>query len=145
MIEATITTVATTLTIGVWLGRNRFAEDRVDVAFERCLPGDGHAAELDVARARQLEAGDHPQHSGLARPGGPEHREELALGDVEGDAVDSAHLVERLVHVAQRYRGCLTGMQFISLSKYHACHFRLGGDVTEVNVGIAVPFGVHGG
>ena len=41
-------------------------EHGVDVAVERRPAGDVAAAELDRAGGRQLEAGDHPQHRGLA-------------------------------------------------------------------------------
>ena len=39
-----------------------------------------------------LEAGDHAQGRGLARAGRSEHREELAVRDVEVDARDRLHL-----------------------------------------------------
>ena len=42
-----------------------------------------------------LEAGDHPQHRGLAAAARPEQREELALLDVEVDAVDGDDLAGR--------------------------------------------------
>ena len=41
-----------------------------------------------MPRGRQLEAGDHPQHGRLARAGRAEHREELAVGDLQVDTVD---------------------------------------------------------
>ena len=44
--------------------------------------------EQDPALARELEARDHPQGRGLARARRPEHREELAVVDVEIDAGD---------------------------------------------------------
>ena len=59
-------------------------EDRVDVPVERRVPGDVPAAEVHPARRRRLEAGDHPQHRGLARPGRPEHGEELAVAGPRG-------------------------------------------------------------
>ena len=51
-------------------------------------PVTSRAVEQDPAGGRQLEAGDHPQGRGLARAGRAEHREELAVADVEVDAVD---------------------------------------------------------
>ena len=63
-------------------------EDRVDVAVERRDRGDVGAVEQDPAGGRQLEAGDHAQGRRLARARRPEHREELAVADVEVDAVD---------------------------------------------------------
>ena len=44
-------------------------EDRVDVAVEGRVRRDVAAAEEDPARGRGLEAGDHPQHGGLAGAG----------------------------------------------------------------------------
>ncbi len=62
-------------------------EDRVHVAGIRRLTGDVRPSELDRAAVGALEPGDDPQQSGLARAGGTEHREELALGDLEVDPV----------------------------------------------------------
>ena len=50
--------------------------------------GDVGAVEQDPARGRQLEARDHAQGRGLARARRPEHREELAVADLEVDAGD---------------------------------------------------------
>ena len=63
-------------------------EDRVDVTVERRDGRDVGAVEQDPALGRQLEAGDHPEGRRLARARRPEHREELAVADVEVDAVD---------------------------------------------------------
>ena len=46
------------------------------------------AADDDLAPGRRLEARDHAQQRGLAAARRPEQREELVLGDVEGDIVD---------------------------------------------------------
>ncbi len=62
-------------------------EDRVDVAVERRDGRHVLAVEQDAALGRDLEAGDHPQGRRLARPGRPEHREELAVHHVEVDPV----------------------------------------------------------
>jgi len=48
-----------------------------------------------------LEARDHAQHRGLARARRPEEGEELAIGDVEIDAVDRHHVAERLAQLPQ--------------------------------------------
>jgi hypothetical protein len=48
--------------------------------------GDVAPAHADAARVRRLEAGDEPQQRALARPGGPEDREQLAVRDRERQA-----------------------------------------------------------
>ena len=53
------------------------------------------------ALGRRLEARDHPQARRLARARGPEHREELALADLEVDAVDRDDVPEALAHPDQ--------------------------------------------
>ena len=50
--------------------------------------GDVDRLEQDPALGRQLEAGDHPQGGGLARARRSEHREELAVANLEVDPVD---------------------------------------------------------
>ena len=60
------------------------------------------AVEQDPAGGRQLEAGDHPQRRRLARARRAEHREELAVADVEVDAVDGDDVAEAL---RRRLRG----------------------------------------
>ena len=45
------------------------------------------------AGGRLLEAGDHPQHRGLARPRRAEDGEQLAVGDGQVGALDGDHLV----------------------------------------------------
>jgi len=69
-------------------------EDGVDVALERRPARDVDAGQLDRTGGGQLEAGDQAQHGGLAGSGGPEHREELAVGDVEVDSVDGGDRAE---------------------------------------------------
>ena len=76
-------------------------EDGVDVALERGAPGDVDPAELDRAVGRELEAGDQPEHGGLARARRAEHGEELAVGDVEVHAVDRDDGAERLAQAAE--------------------------------------------
>ena len=63
-------------------------EDGVHVAGVGRLPGYVCAAELDGAAVRTLEPGDDPQQRRLARARRTEHREELALGDLEVHAGD---------------------------------------------------------
>ena len=48
-----------------------------------------------------LEAGDHAQQRGLARSRRPEHREELALGDLEIDAVGRDDVAEALANAGE--------------------------------------------
>ena len=76
-------------------------EHRVDVALvgraiRHILPAEQHAA----ARG-PFEARDHAQTRGLARPGRPEQREELAAPDVEVDCVDGDERAEMLRHAVQ--------------------------------------------
>ena len=52
-------------------------EDEGDVALDAPLEGDVLAAEENLARRRQLEAGDHPQRRRLAAARGTEQTEEL--------------------------------------------------------------------
>ena len=59
------------------------------------------AVEQDLAGARRLEAGDHPQRRRLAAAGGPEQREELARGDLEVDPVDRDRVLELLAQSPQ--------------------------------------------
>ena len=63
-------------------------EDRVHVTVVRRLARHVLAAEEDLAGVGLLEARDHAQGRRLARARGPEHREELAAGDLEVDMVD---------------------------------------------------------
>jgi hypothetical protein len=71
-------------------------EDRVDVAPVGRELRHVATAEVDGAAGRLLEAADHPQGRRLSAAGGPEHREELPLLDVEGEIVDRDRLPERL-------------------------------------------------
>jgi hypothetical protein len=80
-------------------------EDGVDVALEGCRARDVATGELHRAAGRLLEAGHETQHRGLARPGRSEHREELAVGDLEVDAVDGTDVAEVLLEPGQADRG----------------------------------------
>ena len=62
------------------------------------------SAELDVALVGLLEAGDHAEGRRLARAGGPEQREELALGDVEVEPVDRDDVAVRAANAVQPHR-----------------------------------------
>ena len=68
-------------------------EDGVDVTASRREFGDVDTAELDGARGGLFEAGDHPEHGGLARPGGAEDREQFAVLDGQ---VGACHGHDRL-------------------------------------------------
>ena len=54
------------------------------------------AAQEDVARGRLLHAGEHADERRLAGAGRADDGEELALGDVEIDAVDGVEAAEGL-------------------------------------------------
>ena len=58
--------------------------------------GKVRAVEQDAALVRRLEAGEQAQQRGLAAAGGTEQREELALVDVERQAVDRGEVAEAL-------------------------------------------------
>ncbi len=76
-------------------------EHRVDVPVVGRQVRDLPALQEHGARARRLEAGDHPQHRGLARSRRAEHGEELAVTDGEIDGVDGDHRAELLAQVHQ--------------------------------------------
>ena len=69
-------------------------EHRVDVALVGRHAFGGFAEDLDMTLVRLLEAGNETQAGRLARARGAEHGEELALGDVERDAVDGPDRAE---------------------------------------------------
>ena len=63
-------------------------EDHGDVARARRQVVDHPAADADLAAGDLLEPRDHAQRRGLAAAGGADQRDELAVGDLEVDAVD---------------------------------------------------------
>jgi len=97
-------------------------EHGVDVTAERRLPSYVGSVEHDAAGTGFLEAGDHAQHGGLTRSGRPEHREELAPGHLEIDAIDRNNRAERLTQAAQLdpRRVNTFALGFRSLSCRHA-------------------------
>ncbi len=50
---------------------------------------------IKPAAARRQQLGDQPRQSGLAAAGFADDGQRLAGGDVEGDAVDGAHMARR--------------------------------------------------
>ena len=87
-------------------------EHHVDVPLGRRHVRDVAAAQQDAAAARLLEARDHAQRRRLAAARGAEHREELALVDLEGDVVDGDDVVEALRHRLEddRFGRCCAGV-----------------------------------
>ena len=73
-------------------------EHHVDVPLGRRHVRDVAAAQQDAAARGLLEARDHAQRRRLAAARRPEHREELALVDLERDGVDGDDRVEALRH-----------------------------------------------
>ena len=71
-------------------------EDRVDVTGERRTCGDVVAVEQHPPGTRLLEAGDHPQHGGLAGSARPQHGEELAVLDAQVEVVHGRDAAEGL-------------------------------------------------
>ena len=55
---------------------------------------DAAALDQDVAGSRVVEAGDQAQQGGFAAAGGSDEDDELAIGDLQVDAVDHGHLAE---------------------------------------------------
>ena len=97
-------------------------EDGVHVPRVRRVVGHVAAGELHRARVGLLEAGDQAERRRLAGAGRPEHREELAPGDLEVDAVDGDDVAVELpqslesnVRVGRRLRG--VGRLLRSLSR----------------------------
>ena len=66
---------------------------------------DALAAQDDVARGRRLHAGQHADQGRLAGARRADDGEELAVGDVEIDAVDGVELAEGLGEVFQDENG----------------------------------------
>ncbi len=63
------------------------------------------ATQQDRPGVGLLEAGDHPHRRGLAAARRAEQGDELALGDLERDVVDGAHVPEGLRHALDADRG----------------------------------------
>src|SRR5262245_7160684 len=86
------------------MGEQRIVlEHRVDVApigrqALGMLPED-----LDAAFIRLLEATDQPEAGRLAGSRRSEHGEELALGNIEGDPVDSPHRTEMAENIGKTH------------------------------------------
>ena len=76
-------------------------EDRVDVALVRRDADGRAAADLDLARRRLVEAGDHAQRRGLPAARRAEQREELPGTHLEVDVVDRDQVPECLGDAAQ--------------------------------------------
>ena len=64
-------------------------EDHRDVALARVKVVDDAAADLDPTVRHVLEPGDHPQHGRLAAAGRTDEHDELAVGDLEVEPVNS--------------------------------------------------------
>src|SRR5581483_1654341 len=72
-------------------------EHHGDVAVARPHVVDHLAADLDLAFADVLKAGDGPQQRALAAAGRPDQHGKLAVLDLEIDAAHGAHAAETLV------------------------------------------------
>ena len=68
-------------------------EHHGDVALGRLDLVDDAAADVDLAAADGLQPRDHPQQRGLAAAGGADQHAELAVGDLEADALDGLEAV----------------------------------------------------
>ncbi len=76
-------------------------EDGVGGALEGRQPDLVGALDQHLPARRLLEAGDHAQSRRLAAAARPEHREELAAGDLQVDVVDRREVAEALRDRAQ--------------------------------------------
>ena len=89
-------------------------EHHPDVAPVRRSAFQRSARKLDVAVGHGLEPGEHEKGRGLARPGGTEQGEKLAVGDVQIQVPDDEGLaVERLLDIDEAHQrvtghGCRT-------------------------------------
>ena len=75
-------------------------EHHRDVPFLRGHAVDDAFADQDLAFADFLEAGDHAQQGGLAAARGADEHRELAIGDLDIDAVDYGRRAETLGNAA---------------------------------------------
>lgn len=103
-------------------------EDGVDVAFEGGEAGDVLPGEFDPSLGGRLETGDQPQHRGLARAGGAEHGEELAVAHGQVDTVDGDRLPERLAQALKPDRHSLHAGTLLALMDVGRKHMK--SDVT---------------
>ena len=79
------------------------------------------AADGDLAGGDVLQAGDHAQQRGLAAARGADQHHELAVGDVDADAVQDLDRAERLAHVADVDRRHSSPRFFLLLRAWSAC------------------------
>ena len=97
----------------VHVGEQRVVlEHGVDVALVGRGARDVLAVQQDPPGGGLFEPGDHPQRGGLAAARRTEHREELALGDVEVGGLDRDVVPEPLAHPVEpddRVRRCVRG------------------------------------
>ena len=85
-------------------------ENRIDRSLIRRKIGDGLSVQKDLARGRQLKAGDHPESGCFSASGGPE----------KGDKFSAANLKVEVIHgcesVAERFGDVL---QFDDVAVFH--------------------------
>ena len=68
-------------------------EHHGDVAIGRLELVDDAPADIDLAAGDGLKPGDHPQQRRLAAAGGADQHAELAVADVEVDALDGLEAI----------------------------------------------------
>ena len=79
------------------IGKQRIGlKDDAEVALRRRQARHVAAADLDCARVLHLEAGDHPQQSGLAAARRPQEADELAALHLERDVIERGEGAEAL-------------------------------------------------
>jgi hypothetical protein len=79
-------------------------EDHRDVAVLRLQVVDHLAVDHDLAAGDLFQSGQHAQQRALAAARGADQHDELAIGDVEADAVDNLDLAVGLLDVAEADR-----------------------------------------
>ena len=83
---------------------------------------DDAAVDDDVAAGDRLEAGDHPEDRALAAAGGADEHDELAVADLEVDAVhdlERAVLLEELPDLDVRHRFPLQAFSIVQLCSWN--------------------------
>ena len=82
-------------------------KDHAQVALVNRHVVDAHTLDEDIAFRRLLQAGHHPQQSGLAAARGAEESDETALFDVEVHFLHCQDIVETLQNAPELHHGLL--------------------------------------
>src|SRR5205807_917354 len=77
-------------------------EHEADLALAHVPQGGILAVEQHTARVRSLEPGNDPEECGLAAPGRPQERDQLARREIERHAIERGIAAERLGYAFNR-------------------------------------------